>query len=230
MSTPELNSRPLRHLELLIALVSLSVLQSFLSADQLLQRALLNGMFFIVVLSAMRTLSRSRIRLWATVILGCVAYALSWVGEIESTRGLVATTHVCFVAISWLLISALAEDVFSAGPVDVNRIVGAVSIYFLLGFAWAFIYALIELGIPESFEFKTFDSFDGSHTGFVSEFFYFSNVTLTTLGYGDVVPLSPPARMFATLQAMVGQLYVAIVIARLVGLHISQQQSGSDPG
>jgi voltage-gated potassium channel Kch len=58
----------------------------------------------------------------------------------------------------------------------------------------------------------------------VSHFIYFSSVTLTTLGYGDIVPVFRPARMFATLEATAGQLYVAIVIARLVGLHISQKR------
>ncbi|PAY15505.1 hypothetical protein CKO51_31455 [Rhodopirellula sp. SM50] len=82
--------------------------------------------------------------------------------------------------------------------------------------------ALTELCLPGSFRFPSDAVADEARPGFVGEFVYFSNVTLTTLGYGDMVPLSPPARIIASLQAMAGQLYVAIVIARLVRLQISQ--------
>lgn len=66
------------------------------------------------------------------------------------------------------------------------------------------------------------------NTRLISEFIYFSNVTLTTLGYGDVVPLSRPAKMLAVMQAMLGQLYVAIVIARMVGLQVSQRRENAE--
>ncbi|QDV47645.1 Ion channel [Stieleria neptunia] len=214
--------RQLRHLELLIALISILVLQSFVSSDDRLQRVLLNAMFLIVVLSAMRSLACSKIRMWATIVLGVAAYALSWIDEVHSSRLVTGSTDVCFIAIFVLLISSLAEHVFGEGPVDANRIIGAISIYFLIGLAWAFLYALIELIDPGSFQSNASSTFGETRPGFVAEFIYFSNVTLTTLGYGDVTPVSRPARMLATLQAMIGQLYVAIVIARLVGLQISQ--------
>lgn len=231
MATQE-TSRPApkhrhHHLELLAALVGLLVVQSFLSPEEKIQRAVLNGVLLLVVLSAIRALSASKIRLWLTLGLGGIAYVLSWADEVHHAWGLVAVIDVCFIAIFSLLISALAENVFGEGPIDANRIVGAVSIFFLFGLAWAFIYALIELIHPGSFKFSSAVVDTTAYPGFVSEFIYFSNVTLTTLGYGDVVPLSPPARIFASLQAMTGQLYIAIVIARLVGLHVSQSRDVS---
>jgi hypothetical protein len=210
------------NLGLLIALVALLFIQSFLSSENQLQRAIVNAVFFITVLSAIRTLSRSRFRLWSAVSLGAIAYFLSWVDEIAPSRYLIGTIDVCFIALFLVLIIAVAENVFGDGSVDTNRIIGAVTIYLLLGIAWAFCYALVEIILPGSFEFRSSTDVERLHAGFLGEFLYFSNITLTTLGYGDVVPVSPPARMLASLEAMVGQLYVAIVIARLVGLRVSQ--------
>lgn len=222
---PPTKSRPLRHVELLIALLLLLIVQSFLSSDDRLQRALLHGMFFIVVLSAMRSLSRSRIRMWFFTGIGFVAYSLSWVGEIRPSDVLAGSISVCFIVIFSFLISALAQSVFASGPIDTERIIGAISIYLLLGLVWAFLYSFIELSSPGSFQSNSNTSIQGIHSGLVDDFIYFSQVTLTTLGYGDIAPVSRPARMFATLQAMTGQLYVAIVIARLVGLQISQDRN-----
>ena len=221
-STHRILSRRQRHLELLIALVSMQIFHSLLSPEMAFQRAILNALFLIVVLSAIRTLSTSPMRMWLAIVLGGFAYLMSWFGEIYPSTLVVGMIHVSFVSICALLISALVESVFAEGPIDSNRIIGAVSIYFLLGLAWAFIYALIELTIPGSFDLRSETSADGQHSAFLREFIYYSNVTLTTLGYGDIVPLSRPARLFTTLEAMAGQLYVAIVIARLVGLQISQ--------
>ena len=62
-----------------------------------------------------------------------------------------------------------------------------------------------------------------SHYGLLNDnLSYFSFVTLTTLGYGDIVPVSGPAKTFSTLEAIVGQLYIALLVARLVGLHTAQ--------
>ncbi len=120
--------------------------------------------------------------------------------------------------------AALAESVFVNGPINANRIIGAVSIYLVLGLIWAFLYSILETLQPGSFTMANDGAGKGLAENLVSHSIYFSSVTLTTLGYGDIVPISRPARMFATLEATLGQLYIAIVIARLVGLHISQNR------
>jgi hypothetical protein len=86
-----------------------------------------------------------------------------------------------------------------------------------LGMIWAGLYSTLELLNPGSF------SMANVPTGPTSQQFgYFSFTTLTTLGYGDIAPLSGAARAFATLEAMVGQIYLTVLIARLVGAHIAQ--------
>ncbi|WDQ17824.1 potassium channel family protein [Rhodopirellula sp. P2] len=216
-----------RHGELLLALVSLLFVQSCLSPENMIHRVALNALFFLVVLSAIRSLTGSAVRMWGTLLAGGVAYVTSWANEITGTMGLAIVSDACFALVFVILIYAVGENVFGEGPIDASRIIGAVSIYFLLGLLWAFLYTLAELIQPGSFLFPVANTESIQNTRLISEFIYFSNVTLTTLGYGDVVPLSRPAKMLAVLQAMLGQLYVAIVIARMVGLQVSQRSSDS---
>lgn len=121
--------------------------------------------------------------------------------------------------------------------VTADKILGAVSAYLLIGIIWALIYTVLEIAFPHSFYFslgiKSYGDGLSQHRFFFSEFLYYSFVTLSTLGYGDIIPTSNPARALATLEAVSGQLYVAVLIARLVGLHIShthwlQMQASKD--
>jgi len=118
------------------------------------------------------------------------------------------------VAFAFCLLSmtiALREVVFDTG-VDANRIAGAVSVYLLLGLNWAFAYKFLLLADP--------GAFTGLGTGPGEPFLhllYYSFVTLTTLGYGDISPISPVARALSYLEAVSGVMYVAILVASLVG-------------
>lgn len=91
-----------------------------------------------------------------------------------------------------------------------DAIFGAIFGYILIALTWGLLYHQIELWTPGAFDLG-----DDGHTR--SEFVYFSLVTVTTLGYGDVLPISPLARILSGLQAVFGTLYVAIFIGRLVG-------------
>jgi hypothetical protein len=94
----------------------------------------------------------------------------------------------------------------------------------LIGFAWAVGYAIIELINPGSFSgLAEIDV--NNHAGRMMQMQYFSFTTLTTLGFGDILPRSSTARTLATLEAMTGQIYLAVLIARLVGLHIVHSTS-----
>ena len=80
---------------------------------------------------------------------------------------------------------------------------------------WALTYIVIDILDPTAFEQLAVSAWAGG-----TDYVYFSFVTLTTLGYGDITPLTPVAQTLAWLEAVVGQLYLAILVARLVGLHI----------
>lgn len=212
----------LYHLELLLVLILMLVVQSFLESESLIQRSAFNFLLLAVVLAAIRSMSRSHRRLVIAIVVGFMSYALSWFAEITESKQIIASMLAGYIVVFGVLLIALSEDVFGAGPIDVNRIIGASCIYFVLGLIWALIYSLLETVQPGSFSFVEPPLGDTFVQDKVSDFTYFSNVTLTTLGYGDIVPLSRPAKMFSSLESIVGQLYVAIIIGRMVGLHISE--------
>jgi len=119
------------------------------------------------------------------------------------------------VAISY----TLGQVVFGT-EMSANRLVGAICVFLLLGIIWAFGYALLELAAPNSFK-----GFDPAHApGADSTWLYFSFVTLTTLGYGDITPVTAVARTLSYLQAVAGQFYIAVLVAGLVSGYISSRQ------
>ncbi len=106
-----------------------------------------------------------------------------------------------------------------SGAIDLNKIIGAVCIYLLLGLNWSVFYLFINMANPGSFHGLTSTAIG---TQF-SEFMYYSFVTITTVGYGDITPAKPIARTVANLEAIVGQYYVAVLVAWLVGMYLSDK-------
>jgi Na+/H+-dicarboxylate symporter len=102
-----------------------------------------------------------------------------------------------------------------------DTIYGAICGYLLLALCWALVFSLIETMVPGSFAVLVTPA--GDQERVASLMFYYSFTSLTTLGYGDIVPISPVTRSFSTLEAVMGQLYLTVLVARLVGLHISRR-------
>lgn len=101
--------------------------------------------------------------------------------------------------------------------VNHDVIFAAVSAYLLLGLVWAYFYEFLEMANPGSFK--------GDHGVMEKDdFFYFSFVTLATVGYGDIVPLTRAGRSLAIVEALAGQLFLTILIARLIGAYVAQYQ------
>ena len=120
--------------------------------------------------------------------------------------------------------ATLVHHVLNYQQVTAEKIYGAICAYLLIGIIWALIYTMIALIEPSAFQvsFTTQHHFlqHAPHRFYFTQFLYYSFVTLSTLGYGDIIPVKNFARAFSALEAIIGQLYVAILIARLVGLHI----------
>jgi hypothetical protein len=132
--------------------------------------------------------------------------------------------HSSFLSMIGFLLVAISftlKQVAFGTDISANRLMGAVCVYLLLGVIWALSYSMIELAMPGSF--AGFDAW--SDGGFDSEWLYFSFVTMTTLGYGDLLPVSATARALAYLQAVFGQFYIAVLVAGLVSAYISHRQS-----
>jgi voltage-gated potassium channel len=123
----------------------------------------------------------------------------------------------CYISINILL------GIFRQKTISSDLIYGSICVYLLIGLAWAFVYSAIETTNPGSFEIlidyaKDTSQIDRQTT--LSLFVYYSYVTLTTLGFGDITPVTPPAQSFSILEALTGQFYLVILVARLVGNYL----------
>jgi len=112
----------------------------------------------------------------------------------------------------------------------VDTIFGGISVYLLIAITFALVYGLIDFLDPAAFSFGVVQEANAARfpgrDGF-AELIYFSFVTLTTLGYRDFVPVASVARSASALEAVIGQIYLAVFVARLVGLHMRQNQPGT---
>ena len=112
------------------------------------------------------------------------------------------------------------KQVLFSGAIDANRIVGAICIYLLMGLIWAMMYLFIAQAIPGAFngikQMVWYHNF--------ADVAYYSFVTLTTLGYGDISPVAPVARFLVYMEAVVGVFYMAILVASLIGVGINEAQ------
>ncbi len=129
--------------------------------------------------------------------------------------------------LSFFISSALrtAKQVLFTGDIDNNKILGAICLYLLMGLIWAVFYTLVQLTFAGGF-----NNINTNNEWFslFPEFIYFSFVTLTTLGFGDISPNLPLARFLVYLEAIVGQFYLAILVASLVGSLIANNKHHSN--
>lgn len=118
---------------------------------------------------------------------------------------------VFLIAAAWIV----GENVLLTGEVDFNIIVGSVALYLLIGLIWSILYTMLLEFAPNSFAgIEAGPWYDNMATTT-----YFSFVTLTTLGYGDISPVKPIAEVLVILEAVVGMFYMAVIVASLIGAH-----------
>jgi hypothetical protein len=134
-----------------------------------------------------------------------------------------AMTSVCFA----LILCVVARMVYGEGEVTGNRIRGAIALYLLIAAFFASLYTLLETVSPGAFRFPDYWQ---KGRGIKDVLAYFSFVTMTTVGYGDVTAIDPFARSLAMFEALIGQLYPAILLARLVSLYTDTSRSGERGG
>ena len=185
-------------------------------------RAISYSALLAIGLWSLRSSGRAFSAAIAFVIAGIVlnllfAYYKQEMLQVYSTMALLA---FLFLATGTAMKQIAVENNISA-----NRIVGAICVYLMLGVIWALSYGLLEVIIPGSFGGLTEET---ATLSWSPDWIYFSFVTLTTLGYGDVLPLTFFSRTLAYFEAIVGQFYLAVLVAGLVGAYLTENQ-GSPP-
>src|SRR5262245_194102 len=170
-----------------------------------------------VLIAALWAVSRRRPVLLAGLLLAAPTFIAGWMQNFNERRWLTAVYFVlCVLFLGFTAIVVLRQTL--EGPaVTADTIAGAICFYLLVGVIWALIYSLIELTHPESFLDGGRQVDSAGHHRLFSEMLYLSFVTLSTLGYGDILPVTRQARMLAALEGIIGPLYLAVLIAQLVG-------------
>ena len=173
-----------------------------------------------VLLAAILVASRSGAALAAVF----TAIALIVAGILAGLRRasvLVTCLHLLgSLLLGLALIGVVTRAVFAPGRVTYHRLVGTVVLYLLIGTTFAGLYGTLGLLLPHPFRGMP-PREDGPAV--VAHALYFSFLTLTTTGYGDVIPMHPLTRSFANLEAVVGQLFPATIIARMVSLELAHR-------
>ncbi|MEM1013291.1 MAG: ion channel [Planctomycetota bacterium] len=206
---------------LLAALVLIAFVRPFL-VGQLLGVGVIDLLLFVTLLAGAFAAVESRVRLMIVsglAVLSAVSQVLLLAADVFAASIVFLVTTIAFYG---MVAGSLLTTMFHGRRVTGDTICQAISIYLLLGLLGTMGFALLEAIVPGSF---TFANAAAEANERFDRFLGFSFVTLTTLGYGNISPATPRADALATALAAAGQIYLAIVVARLVGIQVGQQQA-----
>jgi len=181
-------------------------------------------MFALMLFSGAVASIHNRILLYLVIALTVLEFAADLIVEFDPSFGHLSWDTVLKISGLAILVVVTLKQTFRPGPVTVHRVMGGVAAYLLIGVTWAFGYKLLMELRPDAIHFQTFVG--GIATGEPSLLMYFSFSTLTSVGYGDAYPVHRIARSLATAEALIGQLYPAVLIATLVGLSLQARVRG----
>jgi hypothetical protein len=205
-------------LGILVVLLVASPLLPDVGAPGLVLDLFLTGVIF----AAFWVVHRDRRRLVGVAAAGASALVLLWTAHATGATSLLVAALLVFASTLGYVVTALLLLVLRARRVSLDTVSGAIAAYLLLAHVWAAVFGLVELLAPGSLR-------GGGGAPVIADAhpleatLYFALVTLTTVGYGDIVPVTPLARNLAALCAVSGQMYVAVLVAALVARFVAHQ-------
>lgn len=128
-------------------------------------------------------------------------------------------TIVLAIVFMALCTTSTLHDVIRRARVTLETLRGIVCAYFMIALVFAYVYYLIEFLVPGSFHLLVRDTAFVTHSRLLSQMMYFSFVTLLTIGYGDITPLLDLSQTAVVLEGIIGQFYIAILVARIVAVY-----------
>ena len=205
-----------RYSLLLLALIMLFILRPFLEGffkvsfilDLFLSFVLFSGVFAVC---------QNKLHLIISTVIASLSFGVWWRLYFTVNPALEFLSAIMGIIFFFHIAITIFVDIFRKKEATINVILGAMCAYFMIGFGWGFIYRLVELITPGSFQIATVNEIT------FSDYSYYSFVTLTTLGYGDITPLTHVTQMLSVFEAAIGQFYLAVLIAGLVGKYIAQK-------
>jgi voltage-gated potassium channel len=163
----------------------------------------------------------------AAIVLLALTLMLQWVGHLSRIPFYVPLTYLMTALYLSLLIYGFFQEIFRAKRVTPNLIAATLCLYLIIGFLFGNTFGMLEALSPGSFSGALLEAAESPLEGHHS-FIYFSFITLTTLGYGDITPQTQGATALCQAEAIIGQFFIAVLVARLVGIEASQKPENED--
>jgi hypothetical protein len=216
-----------RNLQLLTVLLVFFLVIPFLSSSGTSGLIVTIYLSVIMFLGVLASGSSRRVPIKA-ICFGAIALLMCWSHIIiPRTTTTLMLNRIAFGAFFAYIAVVILIKIFQTKKVDANAVLGSACAYILIGFVWAFAFMLVEDLAPGSFsiaELKDIGNTGQSLNSIrVLNFIYLSFVTISTLGYGDILPVSRLAKMLCVQETIFGQLYIACLVARLVGLYTAEK-------
>ncbi len=203
----------------LYLLVFILMLIAILPLDEAIGKfgVLLDLITTAILVSSIFAISKKRNQTVFGVLLAVPMFVFVWVLHFYKNTGLEILGTIFEVVFFAFIIVIILRHILIQDEVTGDLIAGAAVVYLLMGIIWTYAYRLIQIIHPGSFFIAESQSLANT-----AQFLYYSFVTMTTLGYGDIFPVTTAAKSCVILEALIGQLYLVIMVAWLVGVHISQ--------
>lgn len=197
---------------LLVSLISLFVLFPFVDMSS---EILLGILLTFILLASIYTIISSKKFLYVGTTLIFLSIIANWLSVSFPDVFIIKIAYLIQPIFFVYICIVIVTNLFSIEDVTMDIIMGSICVYLFIGLAFSMFYEFLHYLNHNAFNFIHQD-IDPS-----SEFFYFSYVTLTTLGYGDITPNTQIAKSVSVMEAIIGQFYLAIMVARLVALQLS---------
>jgi voltage-gated potassium channel Kch len=216
-----INWKPFRFVELFIFLVLVILLSPLLNRTPLLS-ALLTAFFLNILIVSLSFAGFSVCGRWALVLLWLFGPLLDWAalgtGDLTTAMWLYITSDIFRTLLLIISVVLILRYVLKSREVTLDTIFGALVAYFLIAFAFSAIFQAVAVFEPTSFSIAGVTGAEDSDS-LKMQLNYFSFVTIATLGYGDIVPKLPVTQTLAILEAVIGQFYMAVIVAWLVSAY-----------
>ncbi|MEY3143079.1 MAG: hypothetical protein RLY21_1572 [Planctomycetota bacterium] len=183
----------------------------------------LDAVFSLILLGVLRRLVQSAPVFWGSVSLLLLALVARLADRYDDATWLTHAADIISAAFTLLVLVLLLNYVVRAPRVTQNTLLAAICVYVLVGVLFGFIFLLVFRAQPHAF------NLDPTLGVPETQLRYFSMITLTTVGYGDIMPKTAESRALAALEALIAQLYLAAIVARLVGIEVAHAARQEDP-